>query len=320
MFSLKSWYKLVSREVIIFASVLLVVIALLSAVFLYRVSPLIIIGLAVVVLGAFFAAPRLVEFKEFERGVFFRFGKFRKVAGPGWVLFWPSFESFTLADLRVCTIDLAKQAVITRDDVEIKVDAIVYEKIVDPKKAVVEIKNYREAMTELLRSQIRNTVSKMELEEVLEKTEEVANELNSVLKTVAQEWGIQVVKVEVQSIELPPSLITAMHKRREAGEYKIKLETEAQARQLSLDILDKATSKMSDNTISYLYLESLKSIANGRATKIVIPIELSTLASALSNKISGNAGANSASASNSDALATLASVFSAAAKKETQKK
>ncbi len=277
---------MISKEVLVFVLTLLLVIATLSAILLYNVSPLIVIGVVLVVLGALFAAPRLVEFKEFERGVVFRFGKFNRVAGPGWILFWPAFESYVHTDLRVSTIDLPKQPVITRDDVEIKVDAIIYEKVVDPKKAVIEVKSYRDAMRELLKSQIRNTIGKMELEEVLEKTEEVANELRTVIKTATEEWGIAVVKVEVQAVELPASLVEAMTKRREAGEYKIKLETEAQARQASLEILDKATSGLDDKTMSYLYLDSLKSIANGKATKIVLPLELADMARSLGGKMS----------------------------------
>ena len=128
----------------------------------------------------------------------------------------------------------------------------------------------------------------MELEEVLEKTEEVANELKTVIKTATEEWGIAVVKVEVQAIELPPSLIVAMHKRREAGEYKIKLEIEAQAKQISLELLDKATSTLDSKTMSYLYIDALKSVANGKATKIILPLELTNIARAISNKLSSS--------------------------------
>ena len=187
--------------------------------------------------------------------------------------------------MRTQTVDLPKQPLITRDDVEIKIDSVIYQKIVDPRKAVIEIKDYKNAMRELLRSQIRNTIGKMELEEVLERTEEIGNDLKNTLKEIAQEWGISVIKVEVQQIDLPHTLVEALHKRREAGEYKVKLETEAQARQLSLDILDKATSKMSSNTMAVLYMDAMKTIANGRATKILFPMELSNLAKSLTGKL-----------------------------------
>ncbi len=274
-----------NQSVVVFLAVLLLVVGIIAAIFVYSVSPLLIIGLALVVLAVSFVSPRLVEFKEFERGIVFRFGKYHRTAGPGWVVFWPTFESFAPVDVRVSTIDLPKQSVITRDDVEIKIDAIIYEKVIDPRKAILEVKDFKSAMRELLRSQIRNTIGKMELEEVLERTEELGSELCNVLKGVTGDWGVLVSKVEVQAIELPPSLVEAMHKRREAGEYKIKVETEAQAKQLSLDILDKATSKMSDNTMAFLYLDSLKDIAQGRSTKIILPLELANLARSLSGKL-----------------------------------
>ncbi len=283
---------MVKREVVIFISILLLIAATLSAVFIYHIPPVFVIVGAVVILLISQLSPRLLEFKEFERGVVFRFGKFRKVLGPGWILFWPSFESFVLVDLRTQTVDLPKQPVITRDDVEIKVDSVIYEKVVDAKKAVIEVKDFKNAMRELLRSQIRNTIGKMELEEVLERSEELGVELKNTLKPTADEWGVAISKVEIQQIDLPHSLVEALHKKREAGEYKVKLETEAQAKQLSLDILDKATSKMSDNTMKYLYIDAMKTIANGRATKILFPMELTNLAKSLSGKLNESTIAN----------------------------
>ncbi len=215
----------------------------------------------------------------------YRFGKFRQVVGPGWVLYWPAFESFTKVDMRTRTLDLPLQAVITQDDVEIRVDAVIYKRVVDAKKAIINVRDYELALREYLRAQIRNTIGKMELEDVLERTEEIGIELKNAMKAVTEEWGIEIFKVELQTITLPETLIQAMHKRREANEYKTKLETEAQAKQLSLDILDKATSKASPGTFTYLYLDSLKAIANGKATKIVLPVELSNLARALSEKV-----------------------------------
>ncbi len=274
-----------AREVLVFLAFVAIVIALLSTVFSIGLSAAVIIGVGVGIVVLAAILPRLVEFKEYERGVMFRFGKFRKVAGPGWFFYWPAFESFVPVDLRTTTVDLPQQSVITQDDVEINVDAVIYERVVDAEKAVIQVKDFKGAMRELLRSQIRNTVGKMELEEVLEKTEEMGIELKNALKSVTEDWGVEVFKVELQTIKLPDSLIQAMHKRREAGEYKIKLETEAQAKQISLDIIDKATSKVSPGTLTYLYLDSLKSIANGKATKIVLPVELSNLARALSDKV-----------------------------------
>ncbi|MDP3741775.1 MAG: SPFH domain-containing protein, partial [Candidatus Micrarchaeota archaeon] len=276
---------MVKREVVIFVSILLLIAATLSAVFVYNVPPVFVIVAAVVILALSQVSPRLVEFKEFERGVLFQFGKFKGVLGPGWVLSWPAFQSHVVVDLRTQTVDLPKQPVITRDDVEIKVDSVIYQKVVDPKKAVIEVKDFKNAMRELLRSQIRNTIGKMELEEVLERSEELGVELKNTLKPTAEEWGISVLKVEVQQIDLPQTLVEALHKRREAGEYKVKLETEAQARQLSLDILDKAASKMSSNTMAVLYMDAMKTISNGRSTKILFPMELSILAKSLTGKL-----------------------------------
>src|SRR3989338_5429559 len=122
-----------NREVFIFLSVVVIVVALLASIITFEISPFFIALAAIVVILAAGLSPRLMEFKEYERGVMFRFGKFRRVAGPGWIFYWPAFETFILTDLRVSTVDLPKQHVITRDDVEIKVDAVIYEKVVDSK-------------------------------------------------------------------------------------------------------------------------------------------------------------------------------------------
>ncbi len=276
-----------NKDVVVFVVMAAFLVAVAAGI-LTGAVPFYLIVIGIIAIAAFlFFTPTVVEFKEYERGVLFTFGKFKKVAGPGWFVNWPVFESYTLVDLRTSTIDLPTQEVITKDDVDLHVDAIIYQRVVDPKKAVLEIKDYKSAMRELLKSQIRSVIGKMTLEEVIEHTEDINNELKTILKPVAEEWGVATMKVEVQSIELPPSLVEAMTKRRESGEYKIKLETEAQAKQLSLEILDKATSKLDSKTMAYLYIDSLKAIANGRANKIIIPLELSHMADSISEKMYG---------------------------------
>jgi regulator of protease activity HflC (stomatin/prohibitin superfamily) len=229
----------------------------------------------------------MVELKEYERGVFFRLGKFEKVAGPGWILIFPTIDSFEIVDLRTRTIDVAPQKVVTQDNIAIEVDAIVYLRVVDPKKVVIAVKDVQGALTHLLHANIRSVIGKMTLDEVIRKTEEINAALYSTVKEVEKDWGIFTQNVEIQSIELPPGLIAAMQKRKEAGEYKAKLETEAQAREISLDIINRAASKLSDRTMTLLYVDALKIIANGKSNKIIFPLELSRMAAHLADQTGG---------------------------------
>lgn len=282
-----------NRQVIVFVGVVAGIILLVYFGIFILKSPLLLAILLLLFVGGAALFPQYVELKEYERAVVFRLGRFDRIAGPGILFVFPNIESFHLADLRTQTIDTMPQDVITKDNIKLKIDAIIYVKIVDPKKAIVEVKDYKSALTQLLLSRIREIVSRMSLDDVLAKTEDIDNELHNIIKDAADEWGINTLRVEVQSIELPPSLIEAMQRKKEATEMRARVETEAEARRTSIEILDKAASKMSDATLSYLYLDSLKKISEGKSNKIIFPLELSHLASLLSGKL-GQAHAGAA--------------------------
>lgn len=274
-----------NRQVIVFIAIIAAAITLFAFMSYARIPFTVAIALLVVIAVATQFFPELLELKEYERAVVFQLGKYKRTVGPGWVLIFPILEKYVLVDMRTQTIDTPPQTMITRDDVRVKVDAVLYLRVVDPKKAIIEIKDFKTAAVELLKSNIRNAIAKMDLEELLEKTEELDAELQIVIKHGASDWGVAVHRVEVQSIELPPELVVAMRKRKEALEYKTKAEIEASARQISLEILEKAASKMSDRTLAYLYIDALKKISEGKSNKIIFPLELSHLASMLSGKL-----------------------------------
>ncbi len=274
-----------NRQVIVFVGIIAGIILVVYFGLFVLKNPLLfaVLVLAVVAGAAFF--PRAIMLKEYERAVVFRFGRFHRVSGPGIEFVLPNIESHQVIDLRTHTIDTSPQEVITKDNIRVKIDAIVYLKIVDPKKTVVEIKDYKTAIIQLLLARIREIVSKMPLDEVLARIDEIDSELHSVIKSAADAWGITALRVEVQSIELPPSLVEAVQKKKEAEEARARVETEAEARRTAIEILDRAASKMSDTTLSYLYLDALKKISEGRSNKIIFPLELSHLASLLSGRL-----------------------------------
>ncbi|MFH1780195.1 MAG: SPFH domain-containing protein [Candidatus Micrarchaeota archaeon] len=275
------------REVLIFiaiiASAIILAFALMnSGLELITVLPILVLGILII---TFF--PRYNEFKEYERGVVFRLGKFSRVVGPGFVFLIPYIEKINTVDLRTQILDIKPQEVITQDDLHLEIDAVVYYRISDPRKVIIEIKDHKQAITNLLLSQIRNVVGKMLLEEVLEKTESINLDLYSTIKEVENDWGITTLRVEVQSIEMPKSLVESFKKKREAKEYKEQVETEAQAKQISIELLDRIAKNIDNKTLAILYVDALKQIASGKSNKIIFPLELSSMAASISKAMKG---------------------------------
>ncbi len=280
------------------ATVFIAILALLVGIFAALASgaisfwvflPLVLLGIILLLL-----APEIVEVKEYERAVMFRFGKLRGVEGAGWFLHFPKIDKYVKVDLRVQAIDIAPQEVISRDNIKFKIDAVIYLKVTDPLKAVTAVQDFKQAATLNVYSQIRNAVSKMALEEVVVQTDTINKQLYVALAEASKDWGVQCIKVEIQTIEPPQSLVDAMRKRKEAQEYKAKLEIESEARGVQIDILNRAASKISDTTLAYLYLDALKKISEGKSNKIIFPLELSRLASLLSSKLGDQGAAPSA--------------------------
>lgn len=273
------------RRVVVFVAIIAAAMALaLGSVFVLRLHPLLafIFLLAVAVVAVFF--PKLEVFTEYERGVVFRLGKFWRVLGPGLFVVFPIIDRVVRVDLRDQIVDIPSQPVITQDNIKLDLDAIVYTKVVDPKKAVTEVKDYTAAIRGVMYAEIRNIVAKMDLEVVLEKTEEINSLLTRRAQVVAEKWGVTASRVEVEHIVLPPDLTRAMTRRREAEEWKARIITEAEARTAYISALNDVATKLSPTTLDYLRLESLKRIGESGSTKIVLPMELSSLAGAVASK------------------------------------
>lgn len=282
----------------ILATALLIPIGLLTV---FRVPlPIALLSLLLLVLiGAIF--PHLYEFKEYERGVVFRLGKFKNVVGPGWVLLFPSFESFEKVDLRVQILDIEPQEVLTKEDLKITIDAVAYIRITDPKKAVIEVADLKGSIAKLIHGELRQQIGKLPLQDVLERMEDLTGHLFSELKRFEDAWGIKAVNVELEDIKLPSGLEEAFRKKQEALEFRDRVQIEAGARREVLKIVNEAAAVLDDRTITYLYLDTLKRIADGKATKIVFPIELMHLANKLSGDIKAT-GKNQSESSFADEL------------------
>jgi len=213
---------------------------------------------------------------EYERGVIFRLGRLIPNKGPGIIFIIPFVDKLLRISLRVVTLDVPPQDVITRDNVSIKVNAVVYYRVMDPNRAVVEVENYAYATSQLAQTTLRSVCGQAELDELLAAREKISIRLQEILDKDTDPWGIKVAKVEVKHIDLPPEMQRAMAKQAEAERERrakvIHAEGEFQA---SAKLAEAATIISKDPTALQLrYLQTLSEIATEKNSTTLFPIPI----------------------------------------------
>jgi regulator of protease activity HflC (stomatin/prohibitin superfamily) len=158
--------------------------------------------------------------REYERVVIFRLGRFSGVKGPGLFLIIPIIDKVMLIDLRVVTIDVQKQVVITRDNVTVDVDAVIYYRVLEPAKAIIQVENYRMATSLLAQTTLRDVLGQIDLDDLLSKREELNKKLQEMLDSHTDPWGIKVTGVTLRDVSLPESMLRAIAKQAEAEREK----------------------------------------------------------------------------------------------------
>jgi len=226
----------------------------------------------------------LVQLNEYERAVILRYGKFSRVAGPGWVMIIPGVETFEVVDIRVKTLDLLGYETITKDNVRVYLDIVVYGKIVDPYKAILGVKDLNDAIVTFVMSVVRDVVGNLTIAEVIADVGKVNELLKEEKERIKKEWGVDLISIEIQEVKLPQNVQDSMHDLRSAEYQKQVVEQQAMGREIMINAIQKAASKLDTPSLSYLYLESLKKVAAGKATKLIFPMELTRLAESASKK------------------------------------
>ncbi len=278
-----------NREPFIFALVLATIVLIpLTMVFVLELPPAVALLAMLVLLAVLALAPRIHTIKEYERGVVFRFGKFQYVAEPGWHVLFPAFQTIERVDMRTQVLDIEPQDVITKEDIHLTIDAVAYIRITDAKKAVIEVKDVNHAVTKLLHGELRVQIGNLPMQDVIENLDSINEKLYKALKRVEEEWGIKASNVEMTNVVLPKGIEAAFREKLEASEKKQRQEIDAAARKQVLTIVNEATRTMDEKTMAYLYMETLKRVADGRSTKIVLPMELTDLAQKLAQTTQGN--------------------------------
>lgn len=214
--------------------------------------------------------------KEYERGVIFLLGRFQRVKGPGLIILIPGIQKMTKVDLRVIVMDVPTQDVISRDNVSVKVNAVIYFRIVDPEKAVIRVANVFEATSQLSQTTLRSVLGQHELDDMLAEREKLNTDIQNLLDQRTDNWGIKVANVEIKHVDLDESMIRAIAQQAEAERSRrakvINAEGEKQA---ALMIAEAAKTLASEEqALQVRYLQTLKEIANEKTNTIVFPMPL----------------------------------------------
>jgi regulator of protease activity HflC (stomatin/prohibitin superfamily) len=205
------------------------------------------------------ALASIKQINEYERGVVFTMGRFSGVISPGWKFVLPIFQSFRKVDIRTKAVDVPKQETITKDNVSCKMNAVIYYKVADAAKAVIEVENVFWAVSQLAQTTMRRVAGEATLDELLSNREKIASEILKAIDITTDAWGIDVEAVELKDIELPESMVRTMAKQAEAEREKRATIINSEGEVLAAENLMKAAGMMAD-TPGALHLRTLNSI------------------------------------------------------------
>jgi regulator of protease activity HflC (stomatin/prohibitin superfamily) len=264
----------------------------LSAYFVYINQDFVITNLLWIILLAVFAwvvykYDFILQLKDYERAVVYRFGKVNRVGGPGWAFLLPVLENFDRVDLRVHTIDVPKQHVVTKDGVEITLDAIVYLKVKKDNQSVVnsviEVEDYEKASQLFIVSSLRDVVGSIPLSDVISNIEVINAQIKTNLESISKNWGITVESIEISDVEIPETVINAMHEEKAAVQQKLARMEKALAHKAEIEAVKEATAGLDDKALAYYYIKAIENMSNSKGSKVFFPSEFSKLAESFSN-------------------------------------
>lgn len=224
--------------------------------------------------------------REYERGVVFRLGRLIAAKGPGLILLIPIIDKMVRVSLRTVVLDVPPQDVITQDNVSIKVNAVVYFRVIDPRNAIVQVENYLSATSQISQTTLRSVLGQSELDDLLSQREKINHKLQQIIDANTEPWGVKVSNVEVKQIDLPQEMQRAMAKQAEAERERrskvISAEGEFQASQRLSD----AAKILSDqpSALTLRYLQTLREIATEKNSTTIFPVPIDLLKPFLKNE------------------------------------
>lgn len=214
--------------------------------------------------------------KEYERGVIFMLGRFWKVKGPGLIIVIPILQQMARVQLRTVVMDVPSQDVITRDNVSVRVNAVVYFRIVDPEKAVIQIEDYYEATSQLAQTTLRSVVGQHELDDVLSERDKLNSDLQAILDSATDGWGIKIANVEIKHVDLDETMVRAIARQAEAERERRAKIINAEGELQASNKLQEAAGVLAQQpaSIQLRYLQTLVEVAGDKSSTIVFPLPM----------------------------------------------
>jgi regulator of protease activity HflC (stomatin/prohibitin superfamily) len=235
-----------------------------------------------------FLASAIKVVQEYERGVIFRLGRLVGSKGPGLFFIIPIIDRMVKVDLRVVTLDVPSQEVITKDNVTVKVNAVVFFRVVDPSEAIVQVEDFRRATWNISQTTLRNVVGQSELDDLLANREEINSKLQQIIDEATEPWGVKVSIVEVKDVELPQAMQRAMAKQAEAEREKRAKIVHAEGEYNAAEKLVRAAELMTEHPVSIQlrYLQTLTEISVEKNSTIIFPVPMDIM-EGLTNIVEG---------------------------------
>ncbi|MDO8282803.1 MAG: slipin family protein [Thermodesulfovibrionia bacterium] len=232
--------------------------------------------IAGLVLIIYFLSSAIRILREYERGVVFRLGRIIPVKGPGLIILWPLLDKLVRVDLRTITFDVPAQDIITKDNISVKVNAVVYFRVIDPTKAITAVEDFHYATSQISQTTLRSVLGQSSLDDLLAKRDELNADLQKIIDEQTEPWGIKVSIVEVKNVDLPPEMQRAIAKQAEAERERrakvIHAEGEFQASQKLADAAAIISSQPA--ALQLRFLQTLTEIATEKNSTIVLPIPI----------------------------------------------
>ncbi len=234
--------------------------------------------------------------KEWEEAIVLRFGKFQRLVGPGFFFKWPYAESFLKQDKRIITLDVSRQEVLTKDNISVSVDAVVFMKVVNTKDSLVNIQNVWNSVMKYAQTTMRDVVGDVELDELLARRDEVADKIAKIVDRGTKDWGVDITSVNLQNVELPEDMKRVIARQAEAEREKRAVIIKSEGELTAAENLEKAVRKMSQKAMYLRTLSSLEDISYDQSNTIVFAIPMDMVKGEILG-LSAFAGANKAAKS-----------------------
>jgi regulator of protease activity HflC (stomatin/prohibitin superfamily) len=237
------------------------------------------VTLLIILLMVLFSAFRIL--REYERGVVFMLGRFYKVKGPGLIIIIPGIQKMVRVDLRTVVMDVPSQDVISRDNVSVKVSAVVYFRVVDPQRAIIQVEDFLAATSQFAQTTLRSVLGKHELDEMLAEREKLNIDIQKILDIQTDAWGIKVSNVEIKHVDIDESMIRAIARQAEAERERRAKVIHAEGELQASDKLMQAAHILSQQggAMQLRYLQTLTNVASDKSNTIIFPIPVDLLSS-----------------------------------------